>query len=314
LQLPTGGTGLLYLLLAVACSTVIALIFKVSESRDMNRYVITAANYLVASVVSLSFMVLGGVLDIPLSEVPGAFLREAGPALGGEGFSPRGSIAWGVLVGVPSGILYYLGFIYLQKGVRQCGVSLAGSFSKLGVLVPMVLSIALWHEIPSSVQWAGITLALASILLANLDPRSANVLSGFRPVLVLLLLFVGSAEFTNKVYQNYGIQELKSVYLFFVFFVALLVSGVKLARMGLRPRPRHVLTGLAVGVPNYFASFFLILALSRLKTSVVFPVYSAATIVLITIAGAAVFGERLRPRERLAVVMTVVAVALVNVR
>ena len=99
----------------------------------------------------------------------------------------------------------------------------------------------------------------------------------------------------------------------FVFGVALLVSLVKSLRAG-RIRTGHFLTGLAVGVPNYFASHFLILSLSELRTAVVFPIYSAMTIVLISLAGWLGFGERLRVRERWAVALTVVALVLVNLQ
>ena len=310
---PSKGASLLYLILAVLCSTSIALIFKVSETRRMNRYVVTTANYMVATAVSLSFLAGRGLLN-RLGPAAGVFLEELPRALRGGGFGPQGSLGWAAAVGVPAGVMYFLGFIYLQKGVRESGVSLAGSFSKLGVLVPMALSILLWHEVPTAVQWTGIALALGSILLANLDvshPRRA--FAAFSPVLLLLFLTVGLAEFSNKVYQRYGSMEAKSLFLLFVFGVALLVSLFKSLRVG-RIRASHFLTGLAVGVPNYFASHFLILSLSQLRTAVVFPIYSATTIVLISLAGGLLFEERLRPRERLAVVLTVAALVLVNLQ
>ncbi|TDO92016.1 hypothetical protein DFR79_10842 [Halanaerobium saccharolyticum] len=40
---------MIYLLLAVLCSSSIALIFKFSESNDLYRYIITSANYFAAA-------------------------------------------------------------------------------------------------------------------------------------------------------------------------------------------------------------------------------------------------------------------------
>jgi drug/metabolite transporter (DMT)-like permease len=291
------------------------LIFKVSESRDMDRYTVTAFNYLVASAVSLLFIFIEGVRVPSVNEALEAFSGQYSSVIteGGR-FGTGASAVWAVLVGLPSGVLYFLGFIYLQKAVRESGVSLAGSFSKMGVLVPMVLAVFLWREVPSPVQWAGISLALLSILLANLDLSSpGRMLKGFQPVLLALFLTVGLSEFSNKVYQMYGVLEMKSLFLFFVFSGALLISTFKILRRGGGVRVHHVLTGLLVGIPNYFASFFLILALSRLKTAIVFPVYSAATITLLALAGYFFFGERLRVRERTAVTLTVMALVLVNI-
>ena len=164
-------------------------------------------------------------------------------------------------------------------------------------------------------QWAGIFLALISILLASIDfSHPSGILTGFQPVLLILFLTVGLSEFSNKVYQKYGVLEMKSLFLFFVFTTALLISGWKTFSSKKKIRVSHVLTGIAVGIPNYFASFFLILSLSKLKTAVVFPVYSAGTIVLISLAGWLFFKEKLKTRERIAVGLTVSALVLVNIQ
>jgi len=282
----------------------------------MDRYTVTTFNYLVASAMSLLFVLLEGFPFPGFQTSFSDFFGEVSSVLSSHGtFGPAASIGWAIIAGIPSGVLYFLGFIYLQKAVRESGVSLAGSFSKMGVLVPMVLAIFLWHEIPSAVQWTGIILALASILLANLDFSSTGrLLSGFQPVLLMLFLTVGLSEFSNKVYQKYGVLEMKSLFLLFIFGTALLVSGFLTLRRKRRITLSNVLTGLAVGIPNYFASFFLILALSRMKTAVVFPIYSASTIALLTLTAWLVFHEKLKPRERAAVLLTVIALVLVNVR
>ncbi len=300
----------------MACSTSIALVFKFSENRDMDRYTVTAFNYLVATAASLLSILLEGMPGVSLPEAVRSLSGQFGKAVGGGGtFDASGSAGWAIAVGLPSGVLYFLGFTFLQKAVRESGLSLAGSFSKMGVLVPMVLAVILWRELPTVLQWAGIALALLSILLANLDlSNPKRMISGFQPVLLALFLSVGLSEFSNKVYQRYGVLEMKSLFLFFVFAGALLISGFMVIRRGRRPRVSHAVTGLLVGVPNFFASFFLIMSLSRLKTAVVFPVYSAATIMLLTLAGWFFFGERLKVRERAAVALTVAALIMVNLQ
>ena len=75
---------------------------------------------------------------------------------------------------------------------------------------------------------------------------------------------------------------------------------------------RDILTGTLVGIPNMFTSFFLIAALSNIKTAVVFPVFSAGTIVAINIGGLIFFQEKLRRRELAAIGLTIGAVALMG--
>lgn len=281
----------------------------------MDRYTVTTFNYLVASLLSLFFFLSKRFPTIHFAEAFRSLSTEFPAVMSGGEFSPAGSTGWALVTGLPSGILYFLGFIYLQKAIRESGVSLAGSFSKMGVLIPVLLAIFLWNELPSGVQLAGIFLALISILLTNIDlSNPSGILGGLRPVLLILFLTVGMSEFSNKVYQKYGILEMKSLFLFFVFATALVISGWKTFSRRKSIHLSHFLTGIAVGIPNYFASFFLILSLSRLKTAIVFPVYSAATIVLLSLAGWLFFNERLRTRERIAVGFTVTALVLVNIQ
>jgi len=281
----------------------------------MDRYTVTTFNYLIASLLSLFFFLSNGYHAAHFAEALSSFSTEFPAILKGGAFSPAASTVWAVITGIPSGILYFLGFIYLQKAVRESGVSLAGSFSKMGVLIPMIFAIILWNELPTGTQWIGIFLALLSILLANIDPsHPAGIAAGFKPVLLILFLTVGLSEFSNKIYQRYGVLEMKSLFLFFVFTTALLISGWKTLKKRKRIHLSHFLTGIAVGIPNYFASFFLILSLSKLKTAVVFPVYSAGTIVLLSLAGWLFFREKLKLRERIAVGLTVSALVLVNIQ
>lgn len=281
----------------------------------MNRYTVTTFNYLTAAMVSLFFVIMESFPRISFAEAIGSFSAEYPSVMNGGIFSSAGSAGWAAVIGLPAGFLYFLGFIYLQKAVRASGVSLAGSFSKMGVLVPMVLAIFLWNELPNSMQWAGIFLALVSILIANIDlSHPSGITAGFQPVLLILFLVFGLSEFSNKVYQRFGVLEMKSLFLFFVFTTALLISGWKMFSQRKKIHVSHFLTGIAVGIPNYFASFFLILSLSRLKTAVVFPVYSAATIVLISLVGWLFFNEKLKTRERIAVGLTVTALVLVNIQ
>ena len=51
-----------YLILAILCSSIIALIFKHTETTNTNRYVITSANYFIAWVTSLFMILYKGLL------------------------------------------------------------------------------------------------------------------------------------------------------------------------------------------------------------------------------------------------------------
>ena len=70
--------------------------------------------------------------------------------------------------------------------------------------------------------------------------------------------------------------------------------------------------GLALAVPNYLSTRFLLLALGRLPAVVVFPTFSVGTIVLVTLAGLVFFREKLPGRKAVALVIILAALVLLN--
>ena len=303
-----------YLLLAIGCSAAIALIFKHSETSGLNRYAVTSANYLTACTVSVIHLTIQGFPAASWPE-PGVALEEIGRALAGGNatLSVGASLYWAALVGLGAGTVFFLAFVFYQISVRDHGVSLAGAFAKLGILVPMSLSLLLWQELPGAVQWAGIGLAVASIMLVNW-PVKGRWRGAVRPALLLLFVLGGLAEFSNKVFQKYGQVDVKTVFLLTTFSVALLGSLTATLRTRRQFGLKDVIVGCAVGVPNLYSSFFLIEALQSIRAAVAFPVYAAGSIVIINLGGVFLFGERLNRREQLAVGLTVVALILINLR
>ena len=216
---------MLYLFLATLCSATIALIFKYTENSNTNRYLITSSNYFIAFATSL-FMILYSNLFSGIEKTD-SFINEFKYLLSQDSYilSPYSSIIWGVIVGSVAGFFFFSSFIYYQKSVKENGVGLSGTFAKLGILIPMIFSIIFWREFPTALQWIGITISLVSIVIVNL---SSEALERFdiKPTIILLFILGGMAEFSNKIYQNYALNDYKAVFLFCIFFVAFLISIV----------------------------------------------------------------------------------------
>ncbi|MDJ0841587.1 MAG: DMT family transporter [Acidobacteriota bacterium] len=277
---------MVFLVAAILCSAAIALLFKFSETRDHNRYAVTSANYLVALLVSTAMM------------------WGRGP---GEG-APVSLTLW---LGLGAGILFFAGFILFQISIRHNGAGLTGSFAKMGILVPLCASLIWWREFPGSYQWSGIGFSLAAITAVCFTKREDKG-PRTRLLLPLVLLVVGCAEFSNKIFQKYGPSDQASLFLAAAFGVAFLCSlGFTLGRRQ-ATRRGDILLGCLVGIPNLFSAWFLIEALHHLPAAVVFPVFSAGSTVLILLGGSLLFGERLETRDRLAVALVLPALVLVN--
>ncbi|SEL35913.1 EamA-like transporter family protein [Carnobacterium iners] len=300
-----------YLTLAIICSASIALIFKYTEGTNANRYVITNANYFIAFAISLFLIFSKGLLFGITRE--SSFATEFSLLSSNNDYilSPYSSIIWGLIIGGIFGSFFFLSFVYYQKSIKENGVGISGTIAKLGILIPMIFSIVIWKEFPSTIQWIGIILSLVSILIVNLSQKSLEKFD-VKPTIIFLFIFGGMAEFSSKFYQKYALNDYKDVFLFALFFVAFLISIFYTFRKKGEIMKKDILIGFAVGIPNLFSSYFLILALATLKTSVVFPIYSAGSIVLINIGGFLLFKEKITRKNQVAIILTIIALILIN--
>lgn len=176
----------------------------------------------------------------------------------------------------------------------------------------MIFSIVLWKEIPKAIQWVGIFIALFSIIFANIS-RDENKGTSINLTLILLFLFGGMAEFENKLFQKYALIEYKDVFLFVIFITAFLFSLYFVVKSDKKIMKRDLLIGFLVGIPNLFSSYFLIMALDSISTSIAFPVYSAGSIIFISIGEVALYKESLSKKNKIAIVLVIIALILINI-
>lgn len=288
------------LALAIFSSASIAWLFKISEGPiggKMNRFRVTTTNYFVAFLVSLMIFISQNSAMSFTDKVKYVDWQSI------------------LLVGIPAGVCFFLSFIFYQVSVKENGASLSGMFGKLGILVPMLVSIFLWKELPSLLQSLGILLAMAAMIVVNL-PEKGTVVNKIRASLLLLFVFGGLAEFSSKLFQKMGQPSDKPAFLFVVFFVAFLFSLIMTLYSSKSEDSilfKDLLMGVAVGVPNLLSSFFLISALNELPATVVFPVYSASAIGLISIGSALFFKEKLTKKSWIGILVTMIALVLVNI-
>ena len=202
--------------------------------------------------------------------------------------------------------------IHIAYGVKKNGVVLSATFMKLGLLVPMVVSVFLFGEIPALLQAIGFFLAIAAIVLINFE-KSDSALQ-FKTGLILLLLAGGGGDAMSKVFEVYGNPELSDQFLLFTFACALVLCAALAVRKGERPGAGDVFFGLLIGIPNYFSSRFLLKALGSLPAVIVYPTFSVATILAVTLAGVCLFRERLQKRQWIALTVILAALVLLNIK
>lgn len=277
---------MVYLLLAILCSSLVSLVMRVAQTKTQSSVGLLAANYMTCALMAA------------VAADPATLLTPA------EGMGIT------VALGVINGGLYLGGFLLLQWNIRHNGVVLSSAFMKLGVLVPAIMSVLVFGETPSLVQILGFLLAITAIVLVNWQKGQSGGTKGLQ--LVLLLLAGGMADGMSKVYQELGRGELEKRFLFLTFVVAMLLCLVILLCKREKLGWKELGFGALLGIPNYLSSLFLLKSLGQLQAVVVYPTFSVAVILVVTLAGVALFRERLTRRQLVAGAIICVALALLN--
>ena len=278
---------MLFLTLAILSSAMVSIVMRVSSHRISGNLTMLAVNYLICSAVGAGY----AKFSLWQPQTDGFFLMVA--------------------LGILAGVLYLAGFVMLQRSVRKNGVVLSSVFMKLGLLVPIILSLLLFHEIPTGAQIAGFLIALGAIVVINMKQEAGREQFGMG--LILLLLLGGGCDAMSKIYEVYGNAALSEQFLFYTFLVAFVLCAVLVVRSRERFGWKELLFGTLIGVPNFFSAKFLLLALTSLPAVVVYPSFSVATLLIITLTGAVVFKERLSRRQWAALAAIVAALILLNI-
>ena len=275
-----------YLLLAVLSSTMVSVCMRLFEPKITSQMGMFAANYAVCALLSAFFM-------------------------GHSGQAAASQLSLILLLGVLSGVLYLGGFLFMKLNMHHNGMVLTSTFMKLGVLIPTLMAVVLFRESPRAAQVGGFVLALAAIVLMHFD-RGAAKQGSRMSWLVLLLVISGVTDSMANVFEQLSGGSGKDLYLLVTFLAAFALAGVLAARGVGKIERRDLLYGMIIGVPNYFSSRFLLLALGQLQAVLVYPVYSVGTLVVISLIGIVLFRERLGVRKWAALGMILLALALLN--
>lgn len=301
---------MIFLLLSIAASAAIALVLKLGERWRLDPYAVVAVNYAVAFAGAVALAVAGEARAPAWPEGSGASIAAA-VASGGKVAADVGP-GWAAAWGVAAGALFFLGLVTYQAAIRAHGVGLAAAMAKLGVLVPMALSLSLWGTPLSGVEGAGIGLALLAIALAHWPRAGDRWRDAVKPALAAVFVCVGLSEFSSKVFQQHGFLVDKPLFVAVTFGVAGLIAGGVVAAGRRRFGRYELLVGAGVGLPNLIGMTTLVSALDALPAPVVYPVLGAGSVIVIQLAGVFCFGERPGRRGWAAVGLTAAALVLVN--
>jgi len=285
------GDFVLYLFGAILSSFSIGMIIKYTETKQQNTVVVLFFNYLVATGFSIAIALMEGSFSIGESTL---------------------------FLGTVGGLLWPLSFFMLMRGIRAYGVSLTGALARLSLVVPVAFAVLFLGE---TFSWQGLLgLLLTFCAFFMISPIRTNKLSGMdfsaAIYLGLLILMLGTTDVWMNIFKIHGTGSERTMFLTLVFGVAAALMGLVICLRKLPVSREAVLSGLILGLPNYFSSFLLLEALKadvfHQQSALVYSLYSASILVLTFIAGVLFWKERVRRISYAGALIAVAAIVLLN--
>lgn len=280
---------MIFLILAIICSSSLALILKHGNVKNSNTVLLINANYLTASIISLVFIFGEGQFSISLLAF--AFASALG-------------------------FLFASTFFIYSKAVGMAGTALATVSARLSVLIPVLFSILLFGESPNLQMIIGFLLALVTLYLFYLSLKNHNSTSSSSKkyfYLILLLLGIGVVDFSMKVFEYSFNTVEKGTFVFIIFFSAFIYTLLYLMIKKISFENHTFRIGLILGLPNVLAIHFILLALSELPAIIVFPIQNIGVILLTAVMAYLIWKEKINNYGLAALITGVIAIIFLKI-
>lgn len=276
------------LVMAVFCSTSIALLLKFNNTKSGNEVILLSSNYFVASLIAIML-----------------FFSDSNSQISVQTF----------LFGSMLGVMFVFSFFSFAKAVEAAGTALASVSSRLSVIISITLSIIIYKEIPNVFQAIGFVTAFITLYFfyRSLTYKRVRKLEKIHYVYLLVVLVgIGFNDFLLKVFNQWRPSEEKSFFLLSIFGSAFIYTLVYSLVKKYRIEKKTIITGAILGVPNVFSSFFLIDALKQISAIIVFPSSNISIIILTAIGAFLFWKETLNNYGKIALLIGLISIGLLS--
>ena len=217
------------------------------------------------------------------------------------------------------GALFILIFNLMAITTQRSGLSVVSVATKMSVAIPILFGIVYYDEALGVFKVLGILLAMVAVYLASVK-NSDGLIVKKENILYPILVFLGSGiiDTSIKYLENGYVGEtdvalFSSVIFITAFVIGLAIIAYQLMRGQFKFSYKNLLGGLALGIPNYFSIYFLVLTLrTGIDSSTIFTINNVSIVMLSTFFGIAFFKEKLLTKNWIGIGLAVLGIFLVS--
>ena len=219
------------------------------------------------------------------------------------------------------GMMFIATFNVIGITSQKMGVAVTSVSNKLSLIIPVVLSVYLYHETVQSWKLLGVILGLIAVVLTCYQTNDGSKkMLGRWNYLLPIVLFISSGlidALINHVQHTYVNAENNNAYLISVFFAAASIGSIILIVQMLRKKQvfqlKNLLAGILIGIPNYFSIWCLVHFLQEgiWPSSASIPVNNMGIVLFSSVTAWVLFKERLSKINWMGIVLSLIAIYLI---
>lgn len=285
-----------YLMGSIVLTSYLTLSFKICEKYGVSVFQAIVFNYLICVITG---SVVNGSFPVGSETLHTLWFR------------------WACVMGV----LFIAIFNIIALTTQTISVAVASVANKLSLIIPVILSVWLYHESVKIWQLFGIILALIAVILTCYQPtvseqKSSSIKNKWKYILPFVL-FLGSGlldSLINHVQKTYVSPTNSNAYLISGFLSAATIGTTILLIQYLRKKQvfefKNLLAGILIGIPNYFSIWCLVhfLKESPWQSSASIPVNNMGIVLFSSVVAWGLFKERLLIINWIGIILSGVAI------
>lgn len=280
---------MIYVIIAIFCSVVVSINFKLFKRYDTSAYQAIVFNYPTAALLCFLFF----KPDL-----------SANPTL-------NNWIIFALIAVMLISIFYFIG-----KSISTSGIVITAIAQRLSLIIPVLAAFLIFHENATTLKIIGLIIGMVALYISKPQGK-ANYKE--KATYYPLIVFLGTGVL--DILFNF-LTQLDSISfttaLFYVFVIATIIGFVSLyiqyLNKSLNFQLKAIFAGIGLGIFNFGSIYFYIKALQieRHQPSVVFSSLDIGVIFLGSVVGLLLFKEKLSRLNIIGLVMALIAIIILN--
>jgi len=282
---------LIYLILSIASSTLIFVLFKLFKKYNINTLQAIVVNYVVACLCG-SLLYEGQIRPSEIIKTDWFFAA------------------------VGLGFLFIVIFNVMALTAQKNGLSVASVASKMSVIIPVIFGIYVYNESTGVQKIIGIILALIAVYLTSVKQKDDAILT--QSIYLPIILFFGSGIIDTSV-NHFAPDDDIPIFSATIFGIAAIIGFVILSSKAIIHKNyfklKSVPFGITLGIVNYCSIYFLLKALrvDGFESSSIFTINNVAIVAISTLIGLVLFKEKISNRNWVGIFTAIISIILVTI-